>query len=300
MSIRSIRSEKSNPETHTTYRKAVLIAFSGNFVLALSKGFLAWLTGSSAIFSDAANSISDTFYSLLMGFGLYLSLQPADQNHPQGHSRFEPFVSLFIASAMGFAGITAIWESFHRFIQGTMMIRPGLPTVVLIGAVLLKVGMFRMVWRLGKQVKSPAIVASARDNLTDVLTSASALVGVWGSVLIHPYFDPVLGVVIGLWIMRAAWKTATENLGYLAGRGASQELILEINKISYKVPGVKNVHRIIADYVGPKVRVDMHIEVDGNIPIKNAHTIVEQLREKIENLPDVDSVYIHVEPYRTS
>jgi len=298
MSIRSVRSEKSDPEKRVTYRNAVLVALSGNFLLALTKGVLAWLTGSSAIFSDAANSISDTFYSLLMGFGLYLSQRPADHSHPQGHSRFEPFVSLVIATAMGFAGITAIWESFQRFIEGASTISPGLPTVVLTGAVLLKVVMFRIVWRLGRRVNSPAIKASARDNLADVLTSTTALGGVWGSKLIHPYFDPSLGIVIGLWIIRAAGKTAVENLGYLAGRGASPELISKIKTIASQIPEIKNVHRIIADYVGPRVRVDMNIEVDGDVPLKDVHAIVELLKGKVENLPDVDLVFIHVEPYR--
>lgn len=298
MKIREVRPEKHNPEQHLTYKNAVLIAFAGNFVLAILKSFLAWLTGSSAIFSDAANSISDTFYSILMGLGLHLSQRPADQSHPQGHSRFEPFVSLFISSAMGFAGITAIWQSFDRFIAGTVTTHLGLPTLVLIGAALLKIGMYRIVWRLGSRVNSPAIKASARDNLVDVLTTVTALAGVWGANLIHPYFDPALGIVIGLWILRSAWQTATENIGYLAGQGASPELIENINKIALETPGVKDVHRIIADYVGPKVRVDMHIEVDGDVPLKNVHRIVELLKKKIEVLPDVDLVFIHAEPYQ--
>jgi len=300
MKIRKIRPEKHNQEENQTYLNAVLIAFSGNLILAVAKGLLAWITGSSAIFSDAANSISDTFYSLLMGLGLYLSKRPADQSHPQGHSRFEPFVSLFIASAMAFAGITAMWQSIQRFLEGATIIRPGFPTVVLMGAALLKVGMYRVVWRLGTRVKSPAIKASARDNLVDVLTTVTAIAGVWGSNLLHPYFDPALGIFIGFWIIHTAWKTTSENLGYLAGRGASQELIREINSLALEFPGVRNAHRIIADYVGPKVRVDMHIEVDGDIPLKEVHVIVELLKEKIENLSDVDLVFIHVEPYQVS
>jgi len=298
MRIREVRPEKHNPAQHKTYRNAVLVAFVGNFVLAIAKSFLAWLTGSSAIFSDAANSISDTFYSILMGLGLHLSQRPADQSHPQGHSRFEPFVSLIIASAMGFAGITAIWQSFERFLAGTLTISLGLPTMVLIAAALLKVGMHRIVWQFGTRVNSPAIKASARDNLVDVLTTATALLGVWGAKFIHPYFDPGLGIIIGLWIIRSAWQTATENIGYLAGRGASPDLIRDINRIALEIPEVKNVHRIIADYVGPKVRVDMHIEVDGDVPLKKVHTIVELLKEKIEDIPDIDLVFIHVEPFQ--
>ena len=97
MALQSVRRERPDPQRQRFYRQAVLIAIAGNVLLAATKGAVAYLSGSSAVLSDAANSLSDVLYSLLMAVGLYLAQQPPDEGHPQGHGRFEPLVSLLIA-----------------------------------------------------------------------------------------------------------------------------------------------------------------------------------------------------------
>lgn len=294
--MKRIRSESLDPQRRRLYRDAILVALNGNTLLAIAKGFLAWLTGSSAIFSDAINSLSDMLYSLLMSAGLYVSQKPADEDHPQGHARFEPLVSLFIAGAMTVAGVTAVWKSIERFISGSAAVPAKWPTVVLLGSIAVKVGMYLLVNRIGDEAQSPAIQASARDNLADILTSAAALLGVWGARLINPIFDPIAGFLVGLWIFRATIEIVRENVGYLTGRGAPPELCQQIAETTRNVPGVEGVHQVIADYVGPRLRVDMHVEIDGDVSLQHAHEIGENVRRAVKEIPQVDLVFIHLEP----
>ncbi len=296
MVLQSVRQEHPDPRRQRFYRQAILIAVVGNVLLAAAKGVVAWLSGSSAVFSDAANSLSDTLYSLLMAPVLYLALQPADESHPQGHSRFEPLVSLFITIMMGAAGFMAMREGVLRFLSGATPIEPGWPTAVLVGSGLLKVAMALVVGRIGRLAHSPAIRASARDNLADVLSSAAALLGVWGSRFVHPLLDPVAGMVVSLWIFRTAWEILHENLGYLTGRGAPPELVSQIVAAASSVPGVLGVHQVIADHVGPRLRVDMHIDVDGEMTLHQAHDIADRVQAQVEALPAVNMAFIHVEP----
>jgi cation diffusion facilitator family transporter len=294
--LRQVRHEHVDYERQQLYRQAILIAIGGNILLAAAKGFIAWLSGSSAIFSDAANSLSDSLYSLFMGLGLYLSQRPADESHPQGHSRFEPLVSLFIALAMGAAGVTAIANGIERFVGGTSSFRTFWPVVVLLGAMAVKFGMYRAVKRIGEDAESPAIRASATDNLVDILATGAALIGVVGSRWFHPLLDPVAGILVGLWIFKSTWDILHENLGYLTGRGAGDELVDEIVRATCGISGVEDVHHVVADYVGPQLRVDMHINVDGNLPLHEAHSISEEVQKKVRNIPDVELVFVHVEP----
>ena len=294
--MQRVRRENLDPARQRLYRRAILITLVGNTFLAAVKGSVAWLSGSSAVLSDAANSLSDMFYSLLLAAGLYLAQQPADESHPQGHSRFEPLVGLLIAIVMGGAGIAALREGVLRFWSGAVAIEPGWPTAALMASALVKVAMFFLVRRLGRAAQSPALRACARDNLSDVLTSAAALVGVWGSDLIHPILDPVAGVAVSLWIFRTLWEILSENLGYLTGRGAVPELAEQIIAAASAVPGVLNVHQVIADHVGPQLRVDMHIDVDGEEGLRRAHAIADQVQEQVEALPAVDLAFVHVEP----
>ncbi len=296
MTLQRVRLETLDAERQRLYRRAIWITLAGNVLLAAAKGTVAWLSGSSAVLSDAANSLSDVLYSLLLAVGLYLAQQPADESHPQGHSRFEPLVSLIITIAMGVAGIAALREGILRFLGGATAIDPGWPTVALAGSALIKVAMFLLVGRIGRLAQSPAIRACGRDNLSDVLTSAAALIGVWGSDLIHPLLDPVAGVAVSLWIFRAMWGILSENLGYLTGRGAAPELTEQIVSAASAVPGVLDVHQVIADHVGPQLRVDMHIDVDGEIGFDQAHIIADQVQAQVEALPAVDLAFVHVEP----
>lgn len=296
MKLQHVRQEKHNAARQRLYRQAIVIALIGNLLLAVMKGIIAWLSGSSAVFSDAANSVSDVLYSLLMAGGLYLAQQPADESHPQGHSRFEPLVSLLIAAAMTAAGLAAIREAIQRFFSGAPPIQTGWPSVVLVSSGLIKVVMYGVVKRIGDQAHSPAIAASARDNLSDVLTSAAALAGVWGARLAHPLADPIAGVLVALWIFRSTWEILYENLGYLTGRRADPALVERIAETASQTPGVLGVHQVIADHVGPQVRVDMHIDVDGELSLYQAHEIADQVQADVEALSSVDLVFVHLEP----
>ncbi|MBN2149140.1 MAG: cation transporter [Anaerolineales bacterium] len=294
--MQRIRNDAPDTQQWKLYRQAILISLGGNTLLALAKGVVYLLTGSSAVFADAANSLSDVFYSLMMSLGLYLAQRPPDESHPQGHRRFEPFVSLFIALGMFSAAGAALWESIQRFQAKATAIEPGWPTAVLIGAALAKVVMYLIVRRIGTQARSPAIQASARDNLSDILASSAALVGVWLSGLLHPLFDPGAGLLVSLWILRAAFGIAKENFAYLTGGGASAELCDVISQAALTITGVEEVHQVIADYVGPELRVDMHINVNGSVPLQQAHDIAEAVRERVESLPEVDRAFVYVEP----
>jgi len=296
MDLQHVRLEHPDLQRRRLYRQAISIAVTGNILLAAAKGTVAWFSDSSAVFSDAANSLSDTLYSVLMAAGLYLAQQPADESHPQGHSRFEPLVSLLIAVAMVAAGFMALREGALRFLSGAAAIEPGWPTVALVGSALVKVVMYLLVGRVGRLARSPAIQASARDNLSDVLTSTAAMLGVWGSRFVHPLFDPLAGIVVSLWIFRAAWEILSENLGYLTGRRAPPELVAQIVAAASSVPGVLDVHQVIADHVGPQVRVDMHIDVDGEMTLRQAHAIADRVQAQVETLPTVDLAFVHVEP----
>lgn len=298
MVLERVRTGSADLRLRKSYDRAIAILIGGNAALGLIKGLLAWTTGSSAIFSDAANSFADTLYSILMGVGLFLSQKPADISHPQGHSRFDPLIGMLVTAAMAGAGVTALYESIQRFLEDARTFALPLPTLVLIAAGLTKVVMYRSIYRIGQETGSPAIHASAQDNLMDTLTSASAMIGIWGARYLHPVVDPVAGVLVALWIFRTTWGVGRQSLGYLTGRGAGQEVVGEIIDRVREVPGVETVHRVIADYVGPKLRVEIHVGVDSRITLEHAHDIAEEVETRIKTLPSVDLVFVHLDPAR--
>jgi cation diffusion facilitator family transporter len=294
--MQSIRSHKTNPETWANYRTALIVTICGNVILLAIKWAAAYLSGSVALFADAANSASDVLYSFLMVLGLWMAQQPPDSSHPQGHSRFEPLVGLMITISMTYAGYTAGRASIERFLEGGKAIELGLPIFVLLLAAAIKAGMFVWIRSLAKKLKSPTLETTATDNLSDVLTSLAAFIGIVGSDFIHPLADPIAGVIVAIWIFRAAFLAAKDNLGFLTGAGASDELRAELVTAASEIPGVIGVHHAILEYSGPRLLVDMHINVDGNMPLNQVHEICDQVIERLESFSEVDRAYVHIEP----
>lgn len=291
-----VRDITPDVERRRLYRRAILITLLGNLALAIGKGIAAYYSDSVAVYADAANSASDVLYSLLMILGLWMAMQPPDLSHPQGHSRFEPLVGLAVAFAMTYAGYEAGRAAIERFLVGGSAVEPGLPTLALLASAAVKAGMFLAIRRVAETLSSPALAVTARDNLSDVLTSGAAFLGVFGSRFLHPLLDPIGGALVALWIFRAAFEAAQENLKYLTGAGAPRELRQEIAEVAGQVPGVLRVHQVITEYVGPQLVADLHINVDGHISLYEAHRISDAVQEAVAALAEVDRAYVHVEP----
>ena len=294
--MRWTRDHTPDPQQNRLYRKALTITVAGNILLAIAKGIAAYTTGSAALFSDAANSLSDVIYSGMMVLVLWVALQPPDLNHPQGHSRFEPLVGLLVTFSMAFAGFEAARTSITRFIAGGTVIEPGLPMLVLVFSALTKTGMFFSIRGLARQVMSPTLNTTAKDNLTDVLASSAAFVGVAASGLIHPLFDPAAGLLVAFWILRAAFQAGRENLDFLTGAGASPELRRKIIDTAESVPGVLRVHHLMTEYSGPRLVADLHINVDGDTNLRDSHKITDDIIALLQAIPEIDRAYVHVEP----
>jgi cation diffusion facilitator family transporter len=293
--MRWVREHNPQPDQGRLYNQALVITIAGNVLLACAKGFAAYISGSVALFADAANSISDVVYSLLMVIGLNMAQRPPDLSHPQGHSRFEPLVGLLITASMAFTAYTAARASLERFLAGGQPVEPGLPTLVLLGSALVKVIMFLRIRWIAQKLSSPTLSTAAQDNLSDVLTSVAAFVGIYASTL-HPLADPIAGFLVSAWIFRAVYRAARENLGFLTGVGASQDLREQLVREASAVPGVKRVHHVMTEYAGPKLVVDIHVNVDGSMTLFDAHSIADLVTQRLEKIPDVDRAYVHIEP----
>lgn len=294
--MRWIRQSLPQPDQSRLYRQAMVITLAGNLLLAVVKGITAAISGSVALYADAANSASDVIYSFLMVFGLWLAQRPPDLSHPQGHSRFEPLVGMAVTASMAFAAFEAARAAVERFIAGGLAVEPGLPTVVLIASALIKAGMFLRIRWIANALGSPTLSTAAQDNLSDVLTSSAAFLGALGSRFVHPVLDALGGLLVAAWIFRNVFRAARENLGFLTGAGADEDLRRRLAAVVEAVPGVIKVHHLMSEYTGPRLVVDVHVNVDGGMTLNDAHDIADEVIARLEEMPEVDRAYVHIEP----
>ncbi len=281
----------------TALRRVGLVVLGVNLLLALAKGGVWYLTGSLAVGSEAVNSLADTAYSVVIVAGLYLTTQPPDFEHPHGHERIEPFVGLFVALGIFAAGGAVIWQALTAVLAGP---DPGGANPAAMGilavAAVAKYLLYRYCLAVGEDHRSPALVATALDNRNDILTAVAALGGVVGAGLGFPLLDPIAAALVGVGILYTGVEVVRDNLDYLVGAAPPEDLRAEIIRRALCHPEVEGAHDVIAHYVGPEIDVSLHIEVEGDRTLLEAHDIETAVIESIQNLSEVDDVFVHVDP----
>jgi cation diffusion facilitator family transporter len=278
-------------------RRVGLVILVANLSLAILKGIVWVETGSLAVGSEAVNSLADTVYSLVIVAGLYLTTRPPDFEHPHGHERIEPFVSLFVALGIFAAGGVILWQAATTLLSGDVGVTrgPAAAGILALSAVV-KYGLYRYCLVAGQEQHSPALVATALDNRNDILTAGAALVGVVGATLGYPVLDPVAAMVVSVGIVYTGIEVVRDNLDYLVGAAPPEELRAEIIRRALKQEDVKGAHDVIAHYVGPEIDVSLHVEVEGDKTLFEAHDIETAVIQSIQELPEVDDVFVHVDP----
>jgi cation diffusion facilitator family transporter len=274
------------------------VVLAVNLLLALAKGWVALATGSLAVGSEAVNSLADSAYSLVVLGGLFLTTQPPDPEHPHGHERIEPFVSLFVALGVFAAGGLVLYRAIAGVLaSGTGVSQYGAPAVaVLVATAVVKYGLYRYVRDVADAQRSPALVATALDNRNDILTAGAALVGVLGSDAGFAIFDPLAAAVVSIGIFWTGWQIVRDNVNYLVGRAPPDRLRRRILERALNHPEVHGAHDVVAHHVGPEVDVSLHIEVEGDRTLAEAHAIETEVMDAIRELPAVDDVFVHVDP----
>ena len=295
--IRHLDRSRAPEGTSRVYLRASLLTLAGNVVLAIAKALVARASGSQAIYADTINSITDVAFSLLMVVVLRLALQPADDSHPHGHGRFEPLVSLTIGVMMALAGAEAVRSAVRVLMAGSERIEGIWPLIIPGATMVLKAGMYWQVSRMGGQVRSPALMASARDNLSDILTAAVVLVGVGrqrpGRAPGRPYRRHRCVSLDLSQCLPGAFRERSPSGGR---RGARRRSMIRCGTAIVAVPGVLSIDQLIIEYVGPQVRADIHIIMDSQTTLQRVHLVSHAVRDAVEALPGVDHAFIHVEP----
>jgi cation diffusion facilitator family transporter len=278
-------------------RRVGFLVLLANAALAAAKGGVWYWTGSLAVGSEAVNSLADAAYSLIALAGLYLTTRPPDFEHPHGHERIEPFVSLFIALGVFAAGGFVLWRSVTTVLSGDVTVARGpAAVVVLAGAAVAKFGLYRYCLAVAEEHRSPALRATALDNRNDILTAGAALVGVLGAAAGYPLLDPLAAGVVAFGILYTGVDIVRDNLNYLVGAAPPEALRADIVRRALSHPDVEGAHDVIAHYVGPEVDVSLHIEVEGDRTLREAHDIETDVVESIREIDGIDDVFVHVDP----
>jgi cation diffusion facilitator family transporter len=279
---------------------AIWMGIIGNAVLFGGKIVIGLAFNSIAIISDSLNSFTDIIASTIVFISIRSSYKGPDPEHPFGHKRAQPIAGLIVAIFTGIVGFEVITQAVTRLFTGAEIQKGLLPILLVVAVMVAKLGMHLYARVVAERTRSTALMASATDHRNDVLISAAVLAGVIASNLGFPIFDPIVAILIGLWIIRAGFSIGQDNIKYLMGEAPPKDLMEKILLAAREVPGVLALNDVFAHYVGTTVEIEVHVNVDRRLNIEEAHAIGKKVQGAIESMDDISRAFIHIDPLESS
>jgi len=281
-------------------RRITWIGLGTNLALAALK-FAAGIVGHSrAVVADAVHSLSDCGTDVAILVGTRLWSQPRDYEHPYGHARIEALITMGLGIVLAAVGIGIGWNAVATIPERHAQ-PPGV--VALLAAavsIAVKETLYRWTIRVGRAVRSSAVVANAWHHRSDALSSVPAMLGVGGAMLFPAwsFLDHIGAIAVCVLILQAAWKIARPAASQLIDRGLPAkdcEVLLDAIR---KAKGVQEAHDLRTRRMGPGVALDVHVEVDPDITVTEGHDIARAVRDRMFDLfPDIIDVVVHVDPH---
>ena len=268
-------------------------------LLAAIKITVGLMGHSTAVVADGLESGGDVFASGFVLLALTLAAKPADENHPYGHGRVETLTGLLIGLVLTAGGALISYASFERLGQPR---QPLAFYVVWALALSLaaKTGLAAFKFHYARKIKSAALAADAWNDTMDTLSAVAALIAV-GLTLSDPvrYFnaDRWGGFVVGLIVIAAGARVAHDTAMQLMDTMPDDDLMNQIRLTAAGVPGVRGVEKCYARKTGLQYHVDLHLEVDPDLTVRQSHQIAHEVRQRVTKTLDwVADVLVHVEP----
>ena len=278
--------------------KASLVAIIANCILTVLNIAVGIMSGSYALVSEGAHTLSDVATSVIAFIGFRIGQKPADKEHPIGHGRAEAISGLVIVVFLAMVAYEIITGAFDKILHPELITVPdAYAAIMAVFGILINYAISEYIIRIGKEIRSPAIVADGKHQKTDIFSSVAILIGVVVSNMGYPVLDPIVGFLIGLLIIKTAYEIAKENINNIMGKVPSEELTNRIRRVANKTPHAQNAHNIKVDYMGSYATAYLHIELDGNLTLNESHEIVHAVENNIlEKIPEVKSVMVHACP----
>lgn len=276
------------------------VSITVNLLLSAFK-LAAGLAGhSGAMISDAIHSASDVFSTFIVIIGVHISGKKSDKEHPYGHERMECAASILLAVILFATGLGIGMKGMEQIAAGSR-ITMEIPGKIALAAAVISIGVKEwMYWytkAAAKKINSGALMADAWHHRSDALSSLGAFAGIVGARLGFPILDPAAGIVICIFIGKAAVGVFLDALDRMVDKSCGEEKVQRMKQEVLAQEGVIAIDEIRTRMFGARVCVDVEISADETLPLKEAHRIAEQVRLAVEGaFPEVKHCMVHVNP----
>jgi cation diffusion facilitator family transporter len=285
-------------------RSAAMSSVIGAVGLTGFKIIVGLTTGSLGILAEAAHSGLDLMAAVMTFLAVRISGRPADRNHLYGHGKVENLSALFETLLLLVTCFWIIYEATHRLLYHTADLEVNYWSfTVMITSIVVDVSRSRILYRVAKRYNSQALEADALHFSTDIWSSGVVILGLF-CVKISEWVpglaslrqaDSMAAIMVGLIVVYVSIKLGIRTIQALldvAPSGIEKKIISAVQIL----PGVSDCHNVRVRYSGPQPFVDVHVLVDGNQTLKEAHNLTEEIERVIQKVMPNADVTVHPEP----
>ena len=282
-----------------TIIKVSLWAIVGNGLLAVLKLVVGFISGSYAVVADGIDSTTDILSSLVVLIAARIIARPPDVKFPYGYRKADTVATKILSFVIFFAGAQLGYSTIKILITGTTMETPSTLAIwVTLISMAGKVVLAILLFSTGRKVESPMLIANGKNMRNDILISLSVLGSLLFTVwLQEPLIDRAIALAISGFIMFEAFKIFMKSNIDLMDGIDNMEVYCKLFDAVHQVEGAHNPHRVRARKIGNHYMVNLDIEVDPVLSVKDAHRIAQSVENSIKStLNNIYDVMVHVEP----
>ena len=291
-------------QRESVIRRVTWVGALANLGLLIVKFVAGLVAHSSAMVADAAHSLSDFVTDIIVIVFVRISAKPQDTDHDYGHGKYETLATLFIGLALVAAAVGIIVSGATKlaaWLRGEAIAAPGaLALWAALLSIVVKEALYRYSVARGKSLDSPALVANAWHHRSDALSSIGAAIGIGGAILLGDRWtvlDPLASIVVGAMLVKVAWDLLRGCLGDLTDQSLSEAQEREIVEIFHSVPGVSDPHHLRTRRIGPRIAIEAHLRMDGNLSLREAHEHTKAIEQALrDHFGPQTIVTLHMEP----
>lgn len=291
------------PDSTKRVREITWLGIWVNLILSIAKILAGVFGHSKALIADGIESGCDIVTSSVLLVGARYWSAPPDADHPYGHRRIETILTLGIGLVVAGVGGSIVYSALKSLQQGTASHPTMLALVVAIATVGGKELLYRWSAREGHKIQSMAVIANALHHRSDAISSIPVVLSVAAAQILPTwtFLDAVGALIAGGFILKAARDIAWPALRELSEAGAEPGILASLEATAVTIAGVTSVHGVRSRFVGASLFVELHIVVDPEMSVSQAHRIADRVAGRlVADFPDVVDVQVHLDPFDDS
>ena len=277
-------------------RRATRLALAVALTLAASKALAWWMSGSVSLLAGLTDSLLDGAASLLNLLAVHYSLRPADDDHRYGHGKAEALAGLGQGAFISVSAILVCVQGVDRMLHPQPLGAPTLGIAVMVLSLVLTVALLAYQRHVVRETGSTAIRADSLHYRSDLLLNSSILVALILAGYGWDRLDAVFGIAIAVYIFWSALSIVREAGAVLMDTELPPDVSDDMHRLACAVPGVVGCHDLRTRVSGTRWFVQLHLELPGQLPLIEAHTLCEAVEWAIQDRYPRAEVLVHADP----